>query len=220
VTLHVYALTEHPVALPQTAGIEGAALRAIEIDGIDAVVSESQAAVAAANEDAVLAHARVVDDLVSANDAVLPGRFTNGFGDEEALRAAIDARAAKLRAALERVRGKAEIGLRVFRDERPATAPASSGREYLMGRLAEVQAAERAAEQIHRPLAAAAGANTLNVLATPELLLSAAYLIPRAEIDAFRARVQELDDEHPELTLVCTGPWPPYSFATVDTDGS
>jgi hypothetical protein len=89
-----------------------------------------------------------------------------------------------------------------------------------MGRLAEVQAAERAAKQIHTPLAAAAGANTLNVLATPELLLSAAYLIPRAEVEAFRARVQELDDEHPELTLVCTGPWPPYSFATVDADRS
>jgi hypothetical protein len=89
-----------------------------------------------------------------------------------------------------------------------------------MGRLAEVQAAERAAERIHLPLAAAAGANTLNVLATPDLLLSAAYLIPRAEVDAFRARVQELGDEHPDLTLVCTGPWPAYSFATVDTDGS
>jgi hypothetical protein len=216
----VYALTEHPATLPPTTGIDGAALSAIEIDGIDAVVSESEAAATVTNEGAVLSHARVVDDLVSANASVLPGRFTSGFGDEAALRAEIAPRAAKLRGALERVRGKAEIGLRVIRPERSAASPASSGREYLTARLAEVQAAERAAEQIHTPLAAAAGANTLNVLATPELLLSAAYLIPRADVDAFRARVRELDHEHPELTLVCTGPWPPYSFATVDTDGS
>ena len=58
------------------------------------------------------------------------------------------------------------------------------------------------------------------MLATPELLLSAAYLIPRTNLDAFRARVQRLDDQHPALTFVCTGPWPPYSFATVDTDSS
>jgi gas vesicle protein GvpL/GvpF len=215
----VYAVTEHPAALPPTTGIDGAALRAIRIGDIDAVVSEAQSGDAAPSEQAVLAHARVVDDLVSGNDAVLPGRFSNGFGDENALRGAIGERTAKLRAALEHVRGNVEIGLRVIRPGRRDVSTSSSGRDYLSGRLADVQSAERAAEQIHTPLAAAARASTLNVLATPDLLLSAAYLIPRSEVDAFRARVQRLDDDQPELTFVCTGPWPPYSFATVDANG-
>jgi gas vesicle protein GvpL/GvpF len=220
VTLHVYALTEHPAALPQTAGIAGAQLRAIEIGDIDAVVSEARTTSAVAGEEAVFAHARVVDDLLAANDAVLPSRFANGFGDEAALQAAIAERAARLRDALERVRGNVEIGLRVLAAARRETSDASSGRAYLTGRLAEVQAARHAAEQIHGPLATASRADTLNVLATPELLLSAAYLVPRSDVAAFRARVQRLDDEHPELTFVCTGPWPPYSFATVDANGS
>ena len=219
-TLHVYALTEHPAALPPTPGIGGSGLRAIEIGDIDAVVSETGSGHAPASEEAVLQHARVVDELVSVNDSVLPGRFTNGFGDENALRDAIGGRAAKLRAALEHVRGNVEIGLRVIRGGGRELSPTSSGRDYLTGRLAEVQAAERAAEQIHGPLAAAARASTLNVLATSELLLSSAYLIPRAEVDAFRARVEQLDHDQPELTFVCTGPWPPYSFATVDAEGS
>jgi hypothetical protein len=218
--LHVYALTEHPAALPPRPGIGGAGLRAIEIGDIDAVVSETGSGHVPASEEAVLEHARVVDGLVSQNEAVLPGRFTNGFGDEDALRDVIGGRMAKLRAALEHVRGNVEIGLRVIRGGGRDLSPTSSGRDYLAGRLAEVRAAEHAAEQIHAPLAAAACAGTLNVLATPELLLSAAYLIPRAEVDAFRARVEQLDDAQPELTFVCTGPWPPYSFATVDTKGS
>jgi len=220
VTLHVYALTRHPATLPETPGIDGGELRAIEIGDIDAVVSPVPTDLELASEQAVLAHARVVDDLVSTNDAVLPGRFTAGFGDERAVRDAIGKRAAKLRGALEHVRGNVEIGLRVIAGERSEATPASSGREYLTGRLAEVQAGEHAAEQIHAPLAAAARASTLNVLATPELLLSAAYLIRRAEVDAFRSRIQRLDEQHPALTFVCTGPWPPYSFATVDTNGS
>jgi hypothetical protein len=219
-TLHVYALAEHPVALPPTAGIGGGRLRAVPVDGVDAVVSDIGSVAPAADERTVLAHARVVDDLVSVNEAVLPGRFGGGFEDDGTLRDAIGPRLEKLRAALERVRGNVEIGLRVLTGEQRQVATASSGRDYLAGRLAEAQAAERAAKEIHQPLAASARADMLNVRATPELLLSAAYLIPRGDVDAFRTRVEALDRDHAELTFVCTGPWPPYSFATMDTDRS
>jgi hypothetical protein len=220
VTLHVYALAEHPATLPKTQGIDDVPLRAVQIGEIDAIVSETQPGATVADEAAVLAHARVVDDLTAANNAVLPGRFSNGLADENALLEAIGKRATTLREALDRVRGCVEIGLRVIAPARGEAAPAASGRDYLTGRLAAVQAGERAAARIHEPLAAGARASTLNVLATPELLLSAAYLIPRTEVDAFRAQVERLDEEHPDLTFVCTGPWPPYSFATVETNAS
>ena len=58
-----------------------------------------------------------------------------------------------------------------------------------------------------------ARAATRTVGATPRLLLSGAYLVEPGELDAFRHRVGELEAEHAELTFVCTGPWPPYSFA-------
>ena len=45
------------------------------------------------------------------------------------------------------------------------------------------------------------------------LLLSAAYLVPRDGVDDFRGHVVELERAHPDLALVCSGPWPPYSFA-------
>lgn len=217
-TLHVYALTDHPAAVPATPGIGDGELRAIEVDGVDVIVSDGGAAIA--NEETVLAHARVVDDLLSANDAVLPGRFGNGFEDDIALRNAVGPRIEKLRAALACVRGNVEIGLRVVTGETANRSFGSSGRDYLTGRLAQVQAAERTAQEIHAPLAAAARADTLNVLATPDLLLSAAYLVPRGEVGTFRRRVEALDADRPELTCVCTGPWPPYSFATLDTVGA
>ena len=48
----------------------------------------------------------------------------------------------------------------------------------------------------------------------PGELLRAAYLVDRGATATFSARVQTIQDENPQLRITCTGPWPPYSFAT------
>jgi Gas vesicle synthesis protein GvpL/GvpF len=35
-------------------------------------------------------------------------------------------------------------------------------------------------------------------------------------IEEFRDRIEELDDRLDELAIICTGPWPPYSFVPSD----
>jgi hypothetical protein len=42
--------------------------------------------------------------------------------------------------------------------------------------------------------------------------------VPRQRVEEFRDAVRELEQRHPDVTLVCTGPWPPYSFATADPE--
>jgi hypothetical protein len=48
------------------------------------------------------------------------------------------------------------------------------------------------------------------------MTLNGAYLVPAEEGDAFAALVQRLGEEHPEAHLEVGGPWPPYSFATLE----
>ena len=43
--------------------------------------------------------------------------------------------------------------------------------------------------------------------------LRAAYLVDRDGGKAFTAAVADQQRHNPELRLLCTGPWPPYSFA-------
>jgi hypothetical protein len=43
-------------------------------------------------------------------------------------------------------------------------------------------------------------------------VLRAAYLIDRDAQRTFADRVADLQAANPELRLLCTGPWPPYSF--------
>jgi hypothetical protein len=45
-------------------------------------------------------------------------------------------------------------------------------------------------------------------------MLGAAYLVPRTELDAVRAVVEACASTHDGLTVVCTGPWAPFSFAS------
>ena len=40
-----------------------------------------------------------------------------------------------------------------------------------------------------------------------------AYLVDRARVDEFVALAAQLGDGLDDVELVCTGPWPPYSFA-------
>src|SRR5205085_11809299 len=97
---------------------------------------------------------------------------------------------------------------------------ATSGRAYMLARLAEERrrraAGERAgrvADAIHAPLASLARDSTSRILAAAELPLSGAYLVSRGQVDAFRREVGRIADAPPELRVLCTGPWPPYHFA-------
>jgi hypothetical protein len=65
---------------------------------------------------------------------------------------------------------------------------------------------------VHDPLAALARAHVQRTPRPPEAL-RAAYLVDRRAVAGFTRLVARLDERHPELRLLCTGPWPPYSFA-------
>jgi hypothetical protein len=216
--LYLYALTEHPTVVPPTLGLEQAPLAVERLDGIEAVVGVVGHERIDPSEDAVLTHARVVDELTALNEAVLPARFGRGYPDAEALRDAVAERADALRLALDRVRGCLELGLRVLSKPSDAGSPGQSGREYMLGRLDRRRRDERLADEVHAPLAALARAETRTVAATPQLLLSAAYLVPREALERFQSTLHELESAHPELSLACTGPWPPYSFATAEIE--
>jgi hypothetical protein len=131
----------------------------------------------------------LLEDLM-AERALLPFRFGTRVEDDAAAAAAIAPRGSELAATLERVRGAVELSVR---------AVASHGADHA-----------GAVDAIHARLAGHAREHAR--LDGPELL-RAAYLVDRAATDGFVAAVRELQHEHTGLSVLCTGPWPPYSFA-------
>ncbi|HEX6701815.1 MAG TPA: GvpL/GvpF family gas vesicle protein [Gaiellaceae bacterium] len=212
--IHLYAIAQGLGDVPDGAGIGGEPLRRLEVDDVAAVFSSHDAAPPEPDEQAVLAHAAAVEALLGASDALLPARFGRAFANEGALEAAVREQLDDLRPALARARGHVEFGVRVLgADDEPAPE-AGSGRAYMQARLDARARAERIAGSVHEPLARFAAASTSSTGGSGRLFLSGAYLVPADAIEGFRAVVGELEAAHPELTFVCTGPWPPYSFAT------
>jgi hypothetical protein len=216
--VYVYAFVATPAVVPEVQGIDASALESERVDGLEAVVSHHEEA-PAASEAAILAHARVVDALVEANDAVVPARFGALHDDASTLRTAVAGRTAELESALARIDGAVELGLRALAPSADATL-ARSGTDYMRARLERRRDAEELAAELHAPLAALARDTTKTVAATPRLLFSAAYLVSRDDVRAFREAVAALEEAHPELALVCTGPWPPYSFVTAEAQSA
>ncbi|TMM16430.1 MAG: gas vesicle protein GvpFL, partial [Actinobacteria bacterium] len=107
------------------------------------------------------------------------------------------------------------------------------GTAYLRRRRAQLSAHERArnaaamgAEAVHKALSTISEAARRHPPQDERLrgdpswmILNGAYLVEDNRVDQFVETARALDDEHPGLRLELTGPWPPYSFATVEERG-
>jgi hypothetical protein len=172
--------------------------------------------------DALWVHERVVERLM-ADRAVLPMRFGTKLEHDEALREVLAARQHEFLATLEQVRGRVELSVRAMGPlgaaspaPEPAThrsAPvATTGREYLEAKLRNGLQVEREAAALHEPLAKLAVGARRQAPRAPEEKLRASYLVETATVAQFRGMVERLQRTHPGVAILCTGPWPPYSF--------
>jgi hypothetical protein len=212
--IYVYAIGE-PAAMPpepRSRGLGGARLRVLDCNGLAAIFSRHRTLQPRPSPKALLSHEAVVEQLM-ARGAVLPLRFGTILDGEPSLRETLAERHQELSLGLENVSGRVELGLRVL-GEPPRERPQGpgSGHAYLMARHEAHRRAQRAARDVHEPLAALAHAARLRTTVPPPAILAASYLVDRDQIDAFKARAGALAAARGDVSTVCTGPWPPYSF--------
>jgi hypothetical protein len=206
--IHVYGIVDELDSLPPVEGVANAPLERRSVDALELVVSEVPRD--EVTREAVLRHAEVVEALMSRSRAVLPAQFSRPFAGDEELVSAVEAKAPELGQRLKRVRGCVELGLRVLAPTAESGPEAESGAEYLRARLDEERRRAQLVAELDEPLArlsqeTSGGAPGGNVF-------ERAYLVRNEDVSAFLDAVGELQAAHPELSLACTGPWPPYSF--------
>lgn len=200
--IHVYAFAEGLQELPDVAGLDGVPLESRTVDGFDAVVSRRDGSTRGASLRAdAITHGTVVEALVERATAVLPVRFGEESPDEESFARLVLGRSPHLRRSLDHVRGCVEVGVRLLSAGEPVRDRPSTGTEYMLARRAAGAGYHELGEQLLTLVREVRAAQD-----------AAAYLVPRLNVDAVRASVQRFADAHPELTVVCTGPWAPYSF--------
>jgi mannose-1-phosphate guanylyltransferase/phosphomannomutase len=129
--------------------------------------------------------------------------YAGEYASATALREAVEPRLETLERRLRECSGCVEIGVRAALPARERSTSAD-GTAYMRARAEE----EGLLDDLDRRLKA---------LARESIAARAGevgYLVPRTDVDAFAADVERYASAHPELAIVCTGPWAPYSFAS------
>lgn len=206
--IDLYAITDDPAPpLPKVASLRSVASHGLAL--VCAPASEAEL-----SPEVLWRHEEVVETLMEDRD-LLPVRFGTRLDDESAAARVLSERYQELAIALDRVRGAVELSLRVLwepEDESALEPVSRTGAEYLRTRQLAASTKEGVLRAIHNPLAARARASTRRGSRDANEVLRAAYLVDRDAVESFVARVAELEEDNPRARLLCTGPWPPYSF--------
>ena len=208
-----------------------AGLRWVEAGSLAALVAP-----APAHEDvaAMLAFGEVVAHYHARLD-VVPMRWGSRLADTAAVTAHLRAEAERYRCVLAALADCVEMGVRLPLPEPPAGTAAgaagpgatASGRDYLLRRRAQLQAATAAETALERLDADLAGlyrdTRREQGWFAGGRRLSAHYLVPRPRLAAFRQRLAAAVAAGRLTTAagapLTSGPWPPHSFAG-GTDGT
>jgi hypothetical protein len=249
----IYAVAEHVTVAPldKITGVGGGAVRAVAAAGLTAIVEDVN--LAEFGEEALRrnledlswleatarAHHRIID-ATAQQGPLVPMRLATVYRSEANVVTMITGKSADFHAALGRISGRAEWGVKAYaaRRSEPAANEASTGSPgpgtgagaaYLQRRRDQLAAQKDArrdvlasADAIHHELSRYAVGTRLHppqaaqLTGTKEpMTLNAAYLLDEARGEDFAAVVATLGERYPGVRLELTGPWPPYSFASV-----
>ena len=170
-----------------------------------------------ANKD----HARVISECFKLS-TVLPFRFATTFADDDGLRRSVRSNQKHFLANVERLRGKAEMHLKVLVDD---TCPGNSARDMTVGqqyltslresasRQRERQSKARALSvQMHRMFLPLAEEITCKRTESGKMLLDIAHLIDNRTVERYQNKYSSATLELKECRMQLSGPWPPYHF--------
>lgn len=191
-------------------------------------------------EQVAVAHDRVTR-TVAEQAPTAPLRLATVFRTEGSLREQMSQWQAAARRALDRVEGRSEWSVKAYADPQAAaegndagdTAAAEgmgAGKAYLLKRRAATRQREstlqedaETAARMHDDLAAAAVAGRRLAPQdrrltghTGEMILNGTYLVENDRAAAFRETVDGVAGASSRIRVELGGPWPPYSFASLD----
>ncbi len=166
-------------------------------------------------------HARVVAECFQ-HSTVLPFRFGTHFEDDESLRRSVRSNHRHFTHNVERLRGKAEMHLKVLVDDScPETRKVLDGvgKDYLAS-LRESASAQRERQskaralqlQMHRMFLPDAEEVTCKRAGEGKMLLDIAHLVDKKAVERYQNKYSSATESLKDCRMQLSGPWPPYHF--------
>lgn len=205
--VYLYAVCRGDVSTPTSSGLRGRPLRVVGAEGLSALVGDEVPV--DWGESELWQHENAVEGLMESHD-LLPARFGTTLSSDAEVQKLLARRSRELSSALHRVAGASELSVRAIWNEQ-ATTP-RGGADYLRSLAEAERRADALSHALEDRLAPMSRARRHRVLVSPKIPVSGAYLVAKECVGGFMAELDRLDREIADATLLCTGPWPPYSF--------
>jgi len=204
-----------------------------------AVVSDTPIVIYDPTRENVLAH-EFVNETVMKEHTVIPMSFGTVFRSEDDVTELLRSTYQAFSDVLEKMQDKIEFGLKVLWDREKVianierendeirrlkdeisrhTASSTYFARMQLGRLIDSaleEIGQRYVNDIHDQIKPVAVASRSNKPIGDRMILNAAFLVDRAQEQAFDERVKETSRKYEELlTFKYSGPWPPYNFVNI-----
>ena len=222
-------------------GILDMEIYAISFADIGVVVSEVKKSSLITDKKNAIEYAGVIEAL-SQHFTVLPVRFGSILESEDNLRKMLESNYTEIQSNLQKVEHKYEYGLKVFCDsekivaelisksenavninENSASIPTQSiYRDWMNKKLKEHRIEESLLGYVDTVIALFTedlvrlnAVNKIRKMISATLIIDAVFLLEKVHKDALVRIVSDLQNQHPNLNFVLTGPWPPYNFVEI-----
>ena len=207
-------------------GVSGSAVRVLKIEDISVLVSDCEAV--QVTQENMLAHAAVVRSVFT-RTTPMPFRFGT-LAAEQQLRSFITTNKHALANKLAHLRGCVEMDLKTTWQSSNSSPPEPNpapgpGTAFLLEKRRELVGDEQTAAQCTELSAILRGElrslikdEKINLPTSDKALVKVYHLVESPKLKEYQEKVQELRRKRPELQLVVTGPWPPYSFANIELE--
>jgi len=211
----------------------------VAFDDLAAVVSDTPIVIYDPTRENVLAH-EFVNETVMKEFTVIPMSFGTVFRSEEDVTELLRSTYQAFSDVLDKMQDKIEFGLKVLWDRERVIANLERENDEIrrlkdeisrhtttstycarmqLGRLVDSALEEmssRYVADIHDALKPAAVASRSNKPIGDRMIVNAAFLVDRAQEQAFDERVKDTSRKYEDvLSFKYSGPWPPYNFVNI-----
>jgi len=214
-----------PIPMEAVTGIQGNQIFLYPASDLAVIVSEHSPSQNLTSQAGV-EHARVISDCFKTS-TVLPFRFGTVFADDDALRRSIRSNQRQFLTNIERLRGKAEMHLKVLLDDcckeqvrRYSAEPVPTVGKAYLSNLRESAALQRERQtkaravtvQMHRMFLPLAEEVTCKRVESGKMLLDIAHLIDASCVERYQNKYTSASLLMKDCHMQLSGPWPPYHF--------
>ncbi|MBD3182389.1 hypothetical protein GF312_08860 [Candidatus Poribacteria bacterium] len=213
-------------------GICNSRIRIVTLGDISVFFSEIDSRSLDANNTNVINHQKVVDIIFKQSQSIIPCRFATFFPDIEDIIIFLKENMKILNEYLSKLEGKAEISIKILFDIKNIDIKSRDNKEvkiqngmnYLMNKKRKhdnIKKLKDISGDLKQKLDKILIPHSSEVISSVKiikrmLIRNICYLIEQDQLESFKYSYQQFRNNNPDLRLLYSGPWPPYTFANIN----